>query len=586
MHAINPPPDPTPEPAPVSGDDPRRPVVSAVATHVAAAVDSTLPEAVAVTRRGLSWFWLLPLLALTAALWSAYRVWSEQGPLITIGFRTADGLQADRTRIKLREVEIGTVARVTLSPDLSRVVVEARLLKSAAPHVRTHTRFWVVRPRLTASGVSGLNTLVSGAFIEMDPGPGEPRFDFDGLESQPVIRQGTPGNRFLLRAERLGSLVIGSPVTYRGIAVGEVQGYDLTDDGQGVDVHIFVKAPHHGLVRADTRFWNTSGVQALIDANGVRLKASSLQALLTGGIAFDTPPVVGHPQPAATEGTHFRLFDDDDSTGEVTYTRQVDYVLYFDGSVRGLKVGAPVEFRGIKVGTVVDVRLAYDPKGVTLRIPVLVRLEPERIVGLGATSTPPRAIIDPLIDNGLRARLETSNLLTGQRLVALDFYPNTPARLVHAGHDHPELPTIPGSLEEIAQSTTHLLTRLQQMPLEEISEELLETVEGANRILNGPETVAAIGALSDSLLAIERLTTDLAEWSGPALDSARAALDQTQRTLATTDKLLAPEAPLQYSLLQSLQEVAAAARALRTLASLLSQNPQSLLFGRHKEEKR
>ncbi|MBF0154376.1 MAG: MCE family protein [Magnetococcales bacterium] len=544
-----------------------------------------LPEAVVVTRRTFSLFWLIPLVAALIALWTAYRIWAEQGPLVTISFKTADGLQPNRTKIKLKDVEVGSVTQVTLTPDLNRVVVRVRLLKSAATHVRTGTRFWVVRPRLTASGVTGLNTLVSGSFIEMDPGPGEPHLDFEGLESPPVVRQGTPGSRFLLRAERLGSLTIGSPVNHRGIAVGEVQGYDLASDGQGVDIHIFIKAPYHDLVRLDTRFWNSSGVQATVDANGIRLKAASLQSLLVGGIAFNTLAEVTHQQPAPN-GTRFRLFDDDDSPGEAIYTRQVNYILYFDGSVRGLRVGAPVEFRGIKVGSVVNVRLTYDPKDATIRIPVLIRLEPERIVGMGTTSSSPQEIIDPLVRNGLRARLETSNLLTGQRLVALDFYPDTPIRLVQANTDQPELPTIPGSLEEIAQSTTHLLARLQQMPLEEISRELLETVEGANRLVNSPELTSSINALRDSLQAIERLTTDLARRTGPALESARSTLDQANQTLSATDKLLAPEAPLHYSLVETLHEVAAAARALRTLTSLLSQNPQSLLFGRHKEDKR
>ncbi|MBF0177575.1 MAG: MCE family protein [Magnetococcales bacterium] len=544
-----------------------------------------IPMAVAVTRPSFSYFWFIPLIAAAVAVWTAYSIWSGQGPLITISFKTADGLQESRTKVKLKDVEVGTVTQVTLSPDLSQVLVQVRLAKSAAEHTRTGTRFWVVRPRLTASGLTGLNTLVSGSFIEMDPGPGKPHLDYVGLEAPPVVRQGTPGRRFLLRSDRLGSLAVGSPVNHRGIPVGEVQGYDLADDGQGVNIHVFIKAPYHDLVRTDTRFWNSSGVQATVDADGLRLKASSLQALLVGGITLATLSEKGRTPPAP-EGTHFHLFDDFDSTGEVAYTRQVNYILYFDGSVRGLKVGAPVEFRGIKVGSVIDVHLTYDPKDATMRIPVLIRLEPERIVGMEVASITPKEIIGPLVQKGLRARLETSNLLTGQRLVAFDYYPDSPIRMVHATNDYTELPTIPGSLEEIAQSTTHLLARLQQMPLEEISQELLQTVAGTNRLVNGPEITTSVESLHDALLAIERLTTDLAKRTGPLVDATRTTMDQANHTLAATGKLLAPDAPLHYSLIDALQEVAAAARALRTLTSLLSQNPQSLLFGRHREEKR
>ncbi|MBF0138138.1 MAG: MCE family protein [Magnetococcales bacterium] len=546
---------------------------------------AAFPEAVPVTRLTYSPFWLIPLVAAIIAIWTAYDIWSEQGPLITINFKTADGLQPNRTRVKLKDVEVGSVAKVTLSPDLSQVMVQARLVKNAAPHVREGTRFWVVRPRLTASGITGLNTLVSGAFIEMDPGPGEPHLTFIGLETPPVVRQGTPGNRFLLHSERLGSLTVGSPVNFHGISVGEVQGYDLASDGQGVNIHVFIRAPYHELVRTNTRFWNASGIQATVDANGLRLKAASIQALLVGGISFDTLTDSSRNQPAAN-GTRFRLFDDFDSTNEETFTRRIDYILYFDGSVRGLNVGAPVEFRGIKVGSVMDVHLTYDPKDATIRIPVLIRLEPERIVGREMISSPAKELFEPLIRNGLRARLETSNHLTGQRLVALDFYPETPIQLLHVNADYPELPTIPGSFEEIAQATTHLLTRLQEMPLEQISQELLATVSGTNRLVNGPEITHSIKALQDSLHAIERLTADLAKRTGPMVDATRNTMEQANQTLATTGKLLAPEAPLHYSLVETLQEVSAAARALRTLSSLLSQNPQSLLFGRQKEEKR
>ncbi|MBF0624353.1 MAG: MCE family protein [Magnetococcales bacterium] len=551
------------------------------------------PQVEAVAWRWPSPIWLVPLIAALIGGWIAYRTLADMGPQVVISFKTADGLEPGRTKVKYKDVEVGEVETVQLTPDLSRVLVTARFIRTAESHLTEGTRFWVVMPRLTAAGITGLNTLVSGAYIEVDPGPGNPKFAFEGLEVPPIVRHGTPGHRFVLQAERLGSLAPGSPVQYRGITVGEVQGYELAPDGQGVMIHAFVHAPHHTLVRQETRFWNASGIRATVDANGLDVRAASLQALLAGGVTFDTlePPEATQPAP---NGAIFRLHDDFESIGEAAYNRKIDYVLFFEGSVRGLKTGAPVEFRGLKIGQVIEIKMAYDPREGTIRIPVLVRIEPERITEIGADQKDPRQVIQTLVQRGLRARLETGSLLTGQLVVALDFHPDTPLRLAGTdGDSHPELPTIPASLEQITQSVGALVGKLQRLPLEELSRHLLQTAAGADTLVNGPDTAAAVRDLRDTLAALKELSRAL-ERKGPPLveqlhqtgSAAQTALDRAGQTLDNTSALLAPEATMHYTLVETLREVGAAAQAVRTLSTYLSQNPQALFFGRNPEPPR
>ncbi len=248
-----------------------------------------VPEVAVAERRGISIVWLIPLVAAAIAIWLAYTTLSEKGPTITITFKTAEGLEAGKTRVKYKDVEVGLVESAKLSDDLSHIVVTASMDKSIAGHVTEGAQFWIVRPRIGISGVSGLSTLLSGVYVEMQPGEGAPSKSFTGLEEPPPIASDVPGTRYLLHADRLGSIGRGSAVYYRDVVVGQVLSYALADDQRGLDLQIFVSAPHDKLVRSDSRFWSASGVDVSVGANGVNVQMQSLQALLAGGIAFDTP---------------------------------------------------------------------------------------------------------------------------------------------------------------------------------------------------------------------------------------------------------------------------------------------------------
>jgi paraquat-inducible protein B len=382
-----------------------------------------LPEVKIEKRRRISLVWLIPLVAGAIALWLGYTTLQEKGPTITVVFDNAEGLEAGKTRIKYLNVDVGMVERVSLNDDLSHIVVTASLDRSMAEHLTAGARFWIVRPRVGFGGVSGLGTLLSGAYVEFDPGAGAPKTDFVGLAEPPPITSRVPGTRFVLRTNKLGSIGRGAPVYYRDLAVGRVLGYELAKDERELIVNVFVDAPNDRLVRSSSRFWNASGLDVSLGADGVEIAMESIESLLAGGIAFDTPDIGQPGEPAAAEA-EFPLFASLRDVTEAGYTQRIPYLVHFDGSVRGLRAGAPVEFRGIRIGSVTDVRLELDARSDSVRIPVTIEIEPQRIaVVQGTADAQPYEVMAALVERGLRAQLKSGNLLTGELLVDLDFHP-------------------------------------------------------------------------------------------------------------------------------------------------------------------
>jgi paraquat-inducible protein B len=400
-----------------------------------------IPEAMVHTRRQISIVWLVPIVAILIGGWLAYKGLSEKGPMVTISFESAEGLEAGKTKVRYKDVELGLVETVRFNVDLTRVLVKAEFVKEATPYLTENTKFWVVRPRVTASGVSGLGTLFSGAYIGMDPGKeGEPARRFKGLEIPPVVTTGMPGREFLLRANTLGSLDIGAPVYYRQIQVGQVIGYDLDKEGKSLKVKIFVNAPHDKLVQKNTRFWNASGFDLTLDASGLKLNTESMVSIMMGGIAFDTPTSLEAGGPAEPDQV-FRLYETRNSIFERTYTEKKHYLLHFNESTRGLTVGAPVEFRGIKIGEVVDIIAQFNQETSTPQITVLIETEPQRWEVIGkapaGTEDDSKDSMEILVAKGLRAQLKTGSLLTGQLFIDIDFHPDAPEAQIKYGQQFP-----------------------------------------------------------------------------------------------------------------------------------------------------
>jgi paraquat-inducible protein B len=546
---------------------------------------SDLPQADVQSKKQISIVWLIPIVAVLIGGWLAYKGLSEKGPMVTISFESAEGLEAGKTKLKYKDVEVGKVETIRFNADLSRVLVTAELVKEATPFLTENTRFWVVRPRVTASGVSGLGTLFSGAYIGMDPGrEGEPARRFEGLEIPPVVTTGMPGHVFLLRAIALGSLDIGSPVYYRQIQVGQVIGYELDEEGQSLSIKVFINAPHDKLVRKNTRFWNASGFDLKLDAGGLKLNTESLVSIMMGGIAFDTPTSLAAGGPAQ-EGHVFKLYETRASIFERTYTQKMHYILHFDESIRGLTVGAPVEFRGIKIGQVADIKSEFDMEKTSPRITVLIETEPQRwkVAGtaLSRTADDAKKNISKLVAKGLRAQLKTGSLLTGQLFVDIDFHPDAPNAQVKYGEKFPELPTIPAPLLIITARVNDLLSKLETVPIEKIGKNLGDTLQNVKRLTESKELLEAVQGLNETLQQTRQLVQNLDSNVAPAISST---LDQAQKTLVAIEGTLGKDSPLQHEMTQALKELAEAARALRILADYLERHPDAIIFGKGKAQ--
>ncbi|MGD8208077.1 MAG: MlaD family protein [Thiohalocapsa sp.] len=521
-----------------------------------------LPEAVADTRRRISLVWLIPLVAALAAGWLVYRAEVERGPLVTIAFASAEGLEAGKTRVRYKDVDIGQVEAIELAEDLSHVLVKARFERDMQPHLTDASRFWVVRPRVSGREISGLGTLIGGAYIGADLSPeGEPAVDFAGLEVPPVVDSGTPGTRFTLVTERLGSIQPGTLVQYRGIEVGQVTGYRLPADDGPIEVEVFVREPHDRRVGPDTRFWLSAGLDVELGVDGIKVSSESLATLLVGGISFGN---LGAPEegPALAPDYRFTLYENLRQAEERRYRIKETWTLEFAGSVRGLQPGAPVEFRGIKIGKVTDISLELDMAALSARIPVTVELEPERLrlSEDGASRLTPaerRRFWDRLVGRGLRAQLKTGSLLTGALYVDLDFYPDDEPRRIAWDSPHPQLPTVPTPFDELRG----LLAKVARLPIEEIADDLRTGVAQVNR------TLEQTGRL------LQRLDGQVA----PELTRT---LQQSQQALAGFEQILTPSSPLYSETQLLLRELAAAARSIRLMADYLERHPEALLRGK------
>lgn len=540
-------------------------------------LENHAPEAVVQNKKSFSIVWLVPTVALLIGVWLVYVFLSEKGPTITITFENAEGLEAGKTKIKYKNVDIGQVESISLSPDLSHVVVTAEMVKGAKAYLSENTRFWVVRARLAAGEVSGLGTLFSGAYIGVDPGKkGEYLKKFKGLEIPPVVSADLPGRHFILKSKRLGSLDIGSPVYYRQIKVGRVVGYALEKGGTAVTIKIFIHAPHHERVKKNSRFWIAAGFNVSLDANGIKVNTESLATILIGGVSFETPVSLEQGDPAE-ENQLFRLFESYDEITEFQYVRKAYYILHFNNSVRGLSVAAPVEFRGIKVGQVTDINLEFDKNKLAFRIPVLIEIEPDRVKMIGETSLEREDIMERLVERGLRAQLKTGSILTGQLFVDLDFHPDAAKAAVLRAGRYPELPTVPAPLEEITASVSRIIKKLDQLPIQEIGADLRDTVQGAKKLTTSVHLHEAIENLNKTLAHTQALAAKLDRQIAPEFSTT---LKTAQEALTAAERLLKSDSSFRHEMGKALKEVSVAARAIRDLADYLERHPEALLYGK------
>ncbi|MBK8640273.1 MAG: MCE family protein [Chromatiaceae bacterium] len=538
-----------------------------------------LPEADVVLPGRLSTIWLIPLLALAIGGWLAWQSYSQGGPEIQIAFKSATGLQADRTKVKFMDVEVGQVTSISVSPDLTHALVKARLLAGSERYLKDKTRFWVARPRISATEVTGLETLFSGAYIAIDPVlEGESSREFVGLDSPPLVTTSEPGKHFILHATSLGSLNIGSPVFYRSIQAGQVVSYDLDEDGQGVSIRVFVSAPYERLVLTNTRFWNASGLDLKLTPEGIQLDTGSLLSIIIGGVAFDNIRSLEDEGGPARDNDTFPLYGNQAQASEITYSKKVNYLLYFDGSVHGLEIGAPVMVRGIRIGKVLDIRLDFDVDNRNFQIPVLIELEPERIDEVqDIRELEEQDMMADLVANGLRGQLKSTSLLTGKLYVDLDFHPTAPpARLGQRG-DLTVLPTVRAPLDALTNKISALMGKFEALPLEEMGNDLRDAIKGAKGFLNSSGLANALTEIGGALKQFRLTASKMDEQTLPKLGEA---VEQVRATFKSAQGVIAPDTALYYDIKRALTELSAAARSIRDMADYLERHPEALIKGK------
>jgi paraquat-inducible protein B len=532
------------------------------------------PEARVRQGRRLSLVWVVPVIAAAVVVGLGWRAIVQRGPSITITFYAGEGIQSGQTRIRRKDVDLGTVESIRLSKDLSRVVVRARMLRSATPYLNDHTQFWIVRPRISAEGVSGLATLVSGVYIEMYPGNGNPRTDFTGLESPPVLQPDVPGRSFVLHASQLSSLNQGSAIFYRGLSVGEIMGYSLNQKTQRIDIFAFVRAPYDRLIHPETRFWNASGVDVSVGAQGVHMVASSWQQLLSGGVEFNTPSsdVSAAPSPA---GAQFRLYDDKNAAEKDPRGNALIYQIDFMGAVAGIEHGTPVNLLGTQVGQVKSVQLEYDDHAHVLHTPVIVAIDPARVKVVNGPVRSAEELaqdfsahMEDWVKRGLRARLTSASLITGQQIISLDMVPDAPAARIERVGSQLQIPNAPAvDIAQILQSVHSILRHI-------------------DRATAGPELSHAMKELDRTLTHLDQITGEVEPQIKPLIASLRESSEAAQRTLQQAGNVLGSNAAQGTDLPRLMQELTDAARSVKALADYLDRHPEALIRGKKKEEER
>ncbi len=524
--------------------------------------DDDIPPPAKVRKRRwtVSLIWLVPLVAALIGLSLVISAWLSAGPEIVISFQDAQGITAGKTEVKYKNVVIGKVQSLQLNDDRSKVLVKVALDQRAESFATEGSRFWVVRPRIGLGGVSGLGTLFSGSFIGADTGGSKQYKDhFKGLEKPPPLTHAEAGRSFLLASDDLGSLDIGSPVYFRRIQVGRVVAYHLDKDGKGVTLQLFVKAPNDKFVTADSRFWNASGVDVSVGAGGLKVNTESLATVVSGGVAFQAPAGSDATEEAAAN-TRFKLFDDKNLAMKPPDGPPVRLRMRFHQSVRGLAVGAPVDFLGIDLGKVTGVSLDFDSETKRFPADVTAVIYPQRIGKANRRfiertgNDNPGALLGILVKHGLRAQLRNGNLLTGQLYVALDFFPKAPKVAFDGQLDPLVVPTVAGSFDKLQQQVADIVDKVHKIPFDDLGTQLDASLTQLHGLLD--------------------------QFNHQLAPQAKSTLEQAQKTLDAATGALSGGSPLRNNLGRTLQEMQRAARSLRVLTNYLSRHPEALLRGR------
>lgn len=535
----------------------------------------------------VSLVWLLPMAALLFAAWILWQAYASRGPLITIIFDSASGVTAGETRVLSNDVAVGLVESVGLSEDLQAVVVQVRMNPEVAAYIDSETQFWVVNARINTTEISGLSTLLSGAHIEVDwdDSPGTRETEFYALLEPPSTERGTPGTRITLDAEEAGYIYVGSPVFFRQIEVGRVERRRLAADGQKVQFEIFVDAPFNRFIYAETRFFGVSGVEATVNSDGASVRVESVAALFTGGIAFETDEQGSQGEPLLRDNIEFPLYGSRSEARESLFDTvgddQFRYQVLLDGSIKGLSVGSPIEFNGIRVGKVIAIDiLPPSVDGQRTRVNAALQLQPRRLGITDIDKTGMDELLQTFVDKGLRVQLASGNLLTGSLLLKLVYREDEPAETIDTSTlPYYSLPTTTSSVEAITADVETLISNLSALPLDNLITAATDLLRNAGNLVNSEEITSLPGQLAgslDSLSAVaeqvETATADLPKM----MAALTAAAENAEGVLAG----VSPDSEIYVELTATVRELRTAAKSLARFSKVLEDQPNALIIGR------
>lgn len=535
----------------------------------------------------VSLVWLLPMAALLFAAWMLWQAYADRGPLITINFESASGVTAGETRVLSNDVAVGLVESVGLSEDLRTVIVQVRMNPEVAPYIDTDTQFWVVNARINTTEISGLSTLLSGAYIEVDwdDSPGTREDEFYALLEPPLTQRGTPGMRITLDAEEAGYIYVGSPVFYRQLEVGRVERRRLSTDGQKVQFDIFVEAPFHRFIYAGTRFFGVSGVEATVNSDGASVRVESVAALFTGGIAFETDEQGSQGEPLLRNNTEFPLYGSRSEARDSLFDAEGDdrfrYMVELEGSTKGLKVGSPVEFNGIRIGRVIAVDiLPPTVDGQVTRVNASLQLQPRRLGITDIDKAGMDQLLQTFIDKGLRAQLASGNLLTGALLIKMVYRDDAPAEQLDTSTvPYATLPTTASSVEAITADVETLIKNLSALPLDSLVSSATDLLRNAGNLVGSEEVTSLPAQLSDSLASLGAIATQIESATNdlPRMMLAlTAAAENAEAVLAG----VSPDSEIYIELSATVSELRGAAKSIARFSKVLEDKPNALITGR------
>ncbi|BDH46458.1 paraquat-inducible protein B [Salmonella enterica subsp. enterica serovar Choleraesuis] len=512
--------------------------------------------------------WIFPIVTALIGAWILFYHYSHQGPEVTLITTNAEGIEGGKTTIKSRSVDVGLVESAVLTDDLHHVEIKARLNPGMEKLLHKDSVFWVVKPQIGRGGVTGLGTLLSGAYIELQPGIKGNRPDrYELLDAPPLAPPDAKGIRILLDSKKAGQLSPGDPVLFRGYRVGSVETSTFDPVTRGISYQLFISAPNDRLVTSNVRFWKDSGIAVDLNSSGMRVEMGSLTTLLSGGVSFDVPDSEPLGQPVA-DRTEFKLFDDQRSIQDSMYTKHINYVLFFKDSIRGLQAGAPVEFRGIRLGTVSQVPFLvpglHQQFGDNYRIPIQISMEPERFLQQLGENPADKAHVGDLVKRGLRASLKTGNLVTGALYVDLDFYPQEP--LISEMKDvsgYTVIPTISGGLAQIQQKLVSALDKINGLPLDPMLNQATSTLG---------ETQKTMQHLQQTLDNVNKLTGSESAQKLPA------DMQKTLQELNRSMQGFQPGSAAYNKMVADMQRLDQVLRELQPVLQTLNQKSNALVF--------